>query len=308
VADVGDSLLAADELRLGDDLCLLKAGLLSADFVIAPSEGALRVFTSDSKEQRLNSVFASLRAPLLAIAGGVDYAKVNPAVNPCLSSRYDAEDARNKATNKTDWLRNAGLSLESRPLVMVPGPFTADYGADLLLSALDALSEMELSLGLWSTSADDAKYSRALCEKAVGRGADIKFVELTNDEQIHRGFAAADFVVYPKRDGRGLSNHLAAQRYGAVVIADAASTIGESVVDVDAGLATGTGFLFSDSTATGLVGAVGRALTAYNSSQFEKLRRRNMRQDSSWDRPARRLVRLYQKARNGGVSLLPQAG
>ena len=253
-------------------------------------------------------MFASLRTPLLAISRGVDYAKVNPAVNPCLLSRYDAEDPRSKAVNKTDWLRHAGLSLEARPLVLVPGPFTADYGAALLISALDALSDMELSLGLWSTSGDDATFGRALCAKAVGRGADVKFIELTNDEQIHRGFAAADFVVYPKRDGRGLLSHLSAQRYGAVVIADGASTIGESVVDVDAGLVTGAGFLFSEATAAGLLGAVSRAITAYHSSQFETLRRRVMRQDSSWDRPARRLIRLYQKARAGGSSILPLVG
>jgi glycogen synthase len=306
--ELGDSLLLADETRLENDICLLKAGVRSGDVVVAPSDGVVRSFTSGTVEPRLKDVFASLRSPVLAIPGGIDYAKINPAVNPCLLTRYDAEDARNKAANKTDWLRRAGLSLEPRPLVVIPGPFTADNGAEMLLAALDSLVEMELSLGLLATSADDEAFSRALCSKAESRAADVKFVELTNDEQIHRSFAAADFVVYPKRDGIGSLCHLAAQRYGAVVIADAASTIGESVVDVDAGLVTGIGFLFSDASPVGLTGAVARALTAYSSEKFELLRRRCMRQDSSWDRPARRLIRLYQKLRNGGVSVYPQAG
>jgi starch synthase len=298
VSLVGDPLLAEPALRLGDDICLLKAGLLSADSVIFQSESALRQMTTNVAHSLLGQVFSTLSAQLLAISPGVDYATVNPAVNPCLLSRYDAEDARNKSANKTEWLRQLGLPLTARPLVLVPGPISTDNGGDVLVAAIDAITEMDISLGVWSTPEDNEPLIRTLGDYASRRSDVVKIVERTADEQIHRGFAAADFVLYPKRDGLGLLSHLAAQRYGALVIGDGSSTVGESVVDADAALTTGTGFLFNESTETGILGALGRALTAYGSSQFEVLRRRVMRQDSSWDRPARRLLRLYEKARS----------
>lgn len=305
LSEVDDSLLEADALNLDDEFCLLKAGLLSADTVIVPSESAIRQLRAGTVLPRLTAVISSLRAPLLAVASGVDYALVNPATNPSLLARYDAEDVRNKAANKTDWLRHSGLTLEPRPLVLVPGPMTSEFGAELLLSALDLLLEMDLSICVFESPSDDPVHGRAVASKFAGRATDAAVFELTHEDQCHRGFAAADFVLYPRRDGRGNLCHLAAQRYGAVVIADAGSTIGEHVVDADAGLVTGTGFLFNEPNATDLVGAVGRALTAYQSNHFDRLRRRGMRQDVSWDRPARRLLQLYQKCQRGSTSILP---
>ncbi|MGC4070068.1 MAG: glycogen/starch synthase [Polyangiaceae bacterium] len=303
-----DELLVADAVRLGDDVCLLKAGLLAADAVIMPSDTAVEQLKAGELFGALNPFVSAMRGQVLAVAAGIDYSKVNPATCPSLLARFDAEDVRNKAANKTDWLRHTGLSLEPRPLVLVPGPITGANGAGHLLAAVDLLLEMDLSLCVFESPSDDPEQSRLLASKLVGRQTDAAIFELTHEDQIHRAFAAADFVLYPDRDGRGVLGHRAAQRYGAVVVAYARSTIGESVVDADAGLVTGTGFLFDELEASAISGTVARALTAYHSAGFERLRRRTMRQDVSWDRPARRLLQIYQKCQRGGSSLLPQAG
>jgi starch synthase len=307
-SEVQDELLGADAVRLGDDVCFLKAGLLAADAVVVPSESAVEQLKSGELLGVLNPVVTSMRAQLVAVTAGVDYAKVNPATCPSLLARFDAEDTRNKAANKTDWLRHSGFSLEPRPLVLVPGPITGPSGADHLLPAVELLLEMDLSLCVFESPSDDPERSRLLASKVAGRQTDAAIFELTHEDQIHRAFAAADFVLYPERDGRGVLSHRAAQRYGALVIGYARSTMGESVVDADAGLVTGTGFLFDELSASSIAGAVARALTAYHSGNFERLRRRAMRQDVSWDRPARRLLQIYQKCQRGGSSVLPQVG
>jgi starch synthase len=306
--DTADELLTSEAVRLGDDLCLLKAGLLAADAVVVQSESVVARLKAGELLGTLNPVVTTMRAPLLAVAAGVDYSKVNPATCPSLLSRFDAEDTRNKSANKTDWLRHTGLSLEARPLVLIPGPITAENGAEHLLPSIELLLEMDLSLCVFESPSDDPERSRLLASKIAGRQTDAAIFVLTNEDQAHRAFAAADFVLFAERDGRGALSHLAAQRYGAVVIGYSRSTIGESVVDSDAGLTTGTGFLFDEANASAVAGAVARALTAYHSGNFERLRRRAMRQDVSWDRPARRLLQIYQKCQRGGSSLLPQAG
>jgi starch synthase len=70
-------------------------------------------------------------------------------------------------------------------------------------------------------------------------------------------------------------------------------------VDCDAELSTGTGFLFDELSVSASLGALGRAITAFGTPGFGKLRRRAMRQDVSWDRPARRYAQVYRKLVHG---------
>jgi starch synthase len=70
----------------------------------------------------------------------------------------------------------------------------------------------------------------------------------------------------------------------------------DTIVDLDAALETGTGFLFDKPTATALVGGVQRALAATASPRWPSLRRRVMRLELGWDRPARRYTQVYRQA------------
>jgi starch synthase len=70
----------------------------------------------------------------------------------------------------------------------------------------------------------------------------------------------------------------------------------DAIVDCDAALETGTGFLFDEATPEAFAGAVARALSAYTSTRWPVLRRRVMRLDLAWDRPARRYAQVYRQA------------
>ncbi|MCC6903855.1 MAG: glycogen synthase GlgA, partial [Polyangiaceae bacterium] len=93
---------------------------------------------------------------------------------------------------------------------------------------------------------------------------------------------------------------LVAQRYGALPIARAVGGLTDTIVDCDAALETGTGFLFDDETEEALLGAMGRALAAFASPSFPRLRRRVMRLDLGWDRPGRRYLQVYRQALGAG--------
>ena len=73
----------------------------------------------------------------------------------------------------------------------------------------------------------------------------------------------------------------------------------DAVVDADVALTTGTGFLAESAAPDALVAALQRALAAYGTERWSVLRRRVMRLDLGWDRPARRYVQLY-RARPAG--------
>jgi starch synthase len=127
----------------------------------------------------------------------------------------------------------------------------------------------------------------------------VGFLEATDDALLRRLCAAADFVLIPARYEPCGTRQLVAQRYGALPIARATSGLVDTIVDTDAALETGTGFLFDEDSPAALLGAVERALAAFSSPSWPKLRRRVMRLDLSWDRPARRYVQMYREAASG---------
>lgn len=86
---------------------------------------------------------------------------------------------------------------------------------------------------------------------------------------------------------------LYAQRYGTVPVARRTGGLADTIDDASADLATGTGFLYDDESAEGLVRATARALAARRAPGWDALRRRIMALDVGWEAPARRYERLY---------------
>jgi len=114
-----------------------------------------------------------------------------------------------------------------------------------------------------------------------------------SEAMTHRLLAAADAVLMPSRfEPCGLVQQYA-QRYGAAPIVRGAGGLLDTVVDCDAGLTTGTGFVFDEPTGEALAAAANRAISAMRTTRWGELRRRMMRLDRSWERPARQYLRVY---------------
>lgn len=272
----------------------LKAGLGAARAVTTVSPTYARSFSDPAHVGPLAEAFEALAEPVLGISHGIDYAVYNPATDPVLDARYDAEDASNKARTKGVMLRHLGLELElARPLVVLAGELSHEHGTDLVLDALPELMKYDLALVIAGKGED---FDAALAAARQAYPETFAYLPSLDDAAFRRLNAAADIVLAPARYEPAGTVPMIAARYGAVPIAHAAGGYLDTVVDCDPELETGTGFLFESPTADSLLSAVGRALSAYASeSGFNRLRRRLMRLDLSWDRPARRYLRTYQR-------------
>ena len=72
----------------------------------------------------------------------------------------------------------------------------------------------------------------------------------------------------------------------------------DTTLDCDQRLETGNAFLAESTDSAGMLSAAQRALAAYSLTQpFDRLRRRAMRVDSSWERSSRRYEYLYRNLR-----------
>ncbi len=282
-----------DGLEFYGKLNVLKYGILAADAVTTVSANYAQEIQTPEKGERLDGVLRARPTPLIGIVNGVDYAVYNPATDSALAARYDAEDTSNRARCRGALQQELGLALDpAAPIVAAVGRIVEQKGADVLAQAVPRLVRTTDAQVILAGDGDPALI--AALEEAVGRAPGrAVFVRAASEPLVHRIFSGADLMMLPSRyEPCGLVQ-LYAQRYGALPVAHATGGIVDTVVDCDAKLETGTGFLFQPVSVDALVGAVQRAVAARATPAWRGLVRRVMRLDRSWDRPARRYERVY---------------
>lgn len=290
VVGIPSELVSAQAFGHGSDLCLLKGLLGRVSRVLTPSAAYAAGLAAPERHGALARAFQV--AEPVGIADGVDLAIWNPATDPGLSARYDAANPSAKGSNKSDLEFKLELELApARPLLAVLPLSPGDGGWRAALAALPQLVRMDTRIVFCGPPPESAD-ERSRLDSFRG---EARFTGPLSPADQRRVLAGADFALcLAEHDPAALSLKQAA-RYGAVPIALAVDGAVDAIVDADPKLETGTGFLFESLTQRALVGAVGRAVTAFGSPAFPAMVKRVMRQDLGWDRPARQVLRLAER-------------
>jgi starch synthase len=290
---IPDELRAADGVEQGGRVNTLHAGLLRASRVTATSPSRARELCGTGGAG-LGPVYAALGTRLVGIAMGVDSAVYNPATDALLPARFDPMDLSGKHRTRGVLQRELGLPVREEACVVgtlhVQEPTAG--GLELLGAAAPAIVRNDVQLAVVTDASGPAvKDLQDLAERFPDRVA----VKVTDDARIAR-LALAGSDVLAVASASDLATHLcmSAQRYGTLPVAHRGSPASDVVVDCDAKLETGSGFLFDEPTGGSLADAVARAVTAYaRPVNLTALRRRVMRLDHSWEKAARLYDRQY---------------
>lgn len=285
-----------ERLKLASRGSLLKAGMLSADVVAAISPSYAEALKDEAAFGALAGSLATAEVELYGVLGGVDYAVYNPATDAALPTRFDAEDSHRKGMCKSALYRSLELEYDPEvPLVCVAGSLDKDSGADLVAAAAPELLKQPVSLVVIGNAKKGA--AKQLGTAKLKRYPNYRFIQTESGSELRRALAAADVALCPSRFSPSGQNARIAQRFGAVPVASSVPGNRDAVIDSDVELSTGTGFLFDiEDAPAALVGAVTRAVSAYRGEAWARLRRRVMRLDLGWERPARRYLQLYRVA------------
>lgn len=289
-----ESLFSLETIEFYGKACFLKGGVTQADRVttVSPSYANEIVQYADG----LEGVFRARGKDFTGIVGGVDTAVWNPATDSHLQVRYDPMDLSGKWRCKASIQEEVDFPIrDDVALIVVLGPLDASSGLDVMPRILGRLMRNDVQvLVIGEGSTNDPALVKVLEEHAK-RWPDRLSVNASADTMdVHRSLSAADAVLVPPSQDPGGSTQLRAYRYGALPIGLRAGAVADAVVDCDAKLTTGTGFLFDEASDEVVLAALQRCIGAFaRRDDFERVRARAMRADHGWERAAYLYERLY---------------
>jgi starch synthase len=288
--------MSPSALEFHGQLSFMKAGLKFADHVTTVSPTYAREIATPEFGVGLEGVIRGRGADVSGILNGIDPRVWDPAADSALARRFSADQPQGKADCKAALQAAFGLAVEpTTPLLGLVSRLTSQKGLDLVLSVLPDILRLGGQLVVQGSG-------EPALEAAFRMAADVHRgrvgVLLGYDEiGAHRLIAGADMILVPSRfEPCGLTQ-MYGLRYGTVPIVRRVGGLADTVHDAGDGAATeGNGFVFDQAQPRALHDAVLRAFAAYRQpAAWKKLMQRGMREDLSWDGPARHYLALYEK-------------
>lgn len=278
-------------------LNFMKGGLYYADRITTVSPGYALEIQQPEQGCGLDGLLRERAQDLSGILNGVDEEVWDPATDPLLPARYDADQIAGKARCKALLQRELGLRRVARtPLFCVVSRLTEQKGLHLVLRALPALVEQGAQFALLGSG--DAALEAAFVEAASTHPQSVA-IKLGYDEQFaHRLIAGSDVIMVPSRfEPCGLTQ-LYGLKYGTLPLVRRVGGLADTVADTR--LETldhdATGFVFDPFSTDGLLQAAARALALYRRrADWTLVQRRAMGTHCGWDVPARHYLALYRQ-------------
>jgi len=290
------SALSVDAVEYFGGVGFLKAGLQLADRITTVSPTYAAEIQTDEGGMGLGGLLRSRAAVLSGILNGIDETVWNPATDPHLPARFDADHPGARSANKLALRKRFGLADDPDAMLFgIVSRLSWQKGCDLLLGAIPRLLAQGADLVLLGSGDAELEAGfRAAVAASPGRIG----VAIGYDEALaHLIQGGVDALLVPSRfEPCGLTQ-LCALRYGAVPVVSRVGGLNDTIIDAnEMALAAGvaTGFQFSPATLDAFEAALARAAGAFQSpAAWRRIQENGMRSDVGWNRPAKRYADLY---------------
>ncbi len=293
-----EQLLGPDGIEFFGRISFLKAGIRYSDRFNTVSPSYAREILTPEFGCGLDGLLSERAGDLSGILNGIDCAVWNPATDPSLPARFDAQAMGGKHICKAELQRELGLDIEAdTPLVIWASRLAHQKMADTALEMLPALMQRDVQFALIGEG--DPAYERGFAELAQAHPGRVA-ARIGYDEALaHRFYAAGDILLHPSRfEPCGLTPQYA-MRYGTIPVVTNVGGLTDTVRDADAQAMrerTATGFSFQEQSAPAMLACLDRALAAYAQPVvWRRLQRQAMGHDFGWQASAARYLALYRE-------------
>ncbi|MEY2880681.1 MAG: hypothetical protein RLZZ15_3061 [Verrucomicrobiota bacterium] len=287
-----DDLNRIDGIEYYGQINLMKGGILFADRVTTVSPRYAREIQTPEFGCGLDGVAQTRAEDLVGLLNGVDTAIWNPATDALLPARYSAANLAGKAACRDELLRRAGFAAEfAGPVFGMVCRFAEQKGVDLVLANRDFFLGGDVRLVV--LGAGDRKLEEAMRALAAEAPGKIFLSARLDEGMSHLIEAGGDFFVMPSRFEPCGLNQMYSQAYGTIPIVSRVGGLADTVSDLDAEPASGTGLMCAPEAAS-LREALERALALHaDRARLAAAQRRGMERDFSWKTAADGYEKLY---------------
>ena len=293
---VATRLLSPAGLEYHGQLSFMKAGLKFATRVTTVSPNYAREIATHEFGCGLDGVIRERGAHVLGILNGIDDALWNPATDPAIATRYDAERLQGKRDCKRALQAELGLQVDDKALLLtVVSRLTSQKGLDLVLAAIPELVAAGVQFAV--QGAGEPALEAAFRMAQLAHPGRVHVFVGYDEARAHRLVAGADVIAVPSRfEPCGLTQ-LYGLRYGTLPVVRRVGGLADTVVDADPGSMAGgraTGFVFDLAVPAAFERCVRRALAAFEQpAVWRGLMHSAMGQPLGWAGPAKSYLDLY---------------
>ena len=282
----------------------MKVGLAFADVLSTVSPRYAQEIQSGGEFGfGLEGVLARRKDDLFGILNGIDDEVWNPASDPHLARRYDADCLPEKEANRAALMKECGFPAAARPpLVGIVSRLVEQKGFDLIEEAQPELARLDarwVVLGVGQSRFVDL--FRAWHEAHPHR---MHYRAGFDEGFAHRIEGSCDFFLMPSRYEPCGLNQMYSLRYGTVPVVRAVGGLDDTVRNFNARTGQGNGFKFDEYSPQALLNTLRWALGIFRDrAAWQRIQREGMTQDFSWDASARQYVKVYEQAigRDDGI-------
>ncbi|XP_075495714.1 soluble starch synthase 1, chloroplastic/amyloplastic [Primulina tabacum] len=285
----------------GEAVNVLKAALVTADRIVAVSEGYSWEVTTPEGGYGLHELLSGRKWVLTGITNGIDLNEWNPSSDIHIHSHYSVHDLSGKVQCKMALQKELDLPIRPDcPLIGFIGRLDYQKGVDIILSVIPDLMQDDVQfvmLGSGEKQYEDwMRRSESIYREKfrawVGFNVPIS----------HKITAGCDILVMPSRFEPCGLNQLYAMKYGTVPVVHCTGGLRDTVKNfnpfANKGSGEGTGWAFSPLTTDSLLATLRTAIGTYKNhrSSWEGLMKRGMERDSSWDKAATQYEEVFEWA------------
>lgn len=285
-----------DKLEFNGDANLLKGGIVYADHITTVSETYKEEIQTPNYGENLDGLLRARKNDLTGIVNGISYSEYDPSIDELIYAKYNRRDfPSRKRENKVSLQRQLGLRLDKKTfLIGIVTRLTDQKGLDLIACVMDRFLENDMQLVILGTG--DPNYEEFFSNYARNNPEKISANITFSNELAHKIYAASDAFLMPSSfEPCGLSQ-LISMRYGTVPIVRETGGLKDTVIPYNKITQEGTGFSFKNYNADEMWNAIWYAKEVYeDKTLWNKIARRGMAQDFSWESAAKKYAELYSK-------------
>ncbi len=281
-----------------DSFSFLKSGLMYADMITTVSPTYAQEIQTAEFGAGMETVLRGRAPDLAGILNGIDTQEWSPRTDRFTAHHYDENDLAAKLKNKQALLAHAHLPFdENVPVFGMITRLTEQKGLELVASAFDVIMQWPIQFLILGSGAQ--KYEDFLRWAAQSYPGKVAVYTGFNNELAHWITAGCDMFIMPSRYEPCGLNQMYCLNYGTVPIVRRTGGLADTVQDYYEFHGEGNGFSFYDFTAHALWTSMQRALNLFPQTEvWQKIMRRGMRADFSWNHSARQYLEVYQRAQS----------